>query len=59
MMKRATGLGGIFFKAADPKRLAAWYRDHLRLAVTDWGRQISGEGKFGWVVGPEGNKIEL
>ena len=25
-MKRVTGIGGIFFKAKDPKALAEWYR---------------------------------
>jgi predicted enzyme related to lactoylglutathione lyase len=28
-MKRVTGLGGIFFKAKDPKGLYEWYRTHL------------------------------
>jgi predicted enzyme related to lactoylglutathione lyase len=28
-MERVLGVGGIFFKARDPKTLAAWYRDHL------------------------------
>jgi len=28
-MQRVTGLGGIFFKAREPKKMAAWYRDHL------------------------------
>ena len=28
-----TGIGGIFFKAKDPKALAAWYQKHLGLAV--------------------------
>lgn len=28
-MKRVTGLGGIFFKARDPKALYEWYRRHL------------------------------
>ncbi len=46
-MKRVTGIGGIFFKSADPKRLGAWYRDHLGLDVTDWGGAI-----FEW-GGPE------
>ena len=27
--QQVTGIGGIFFKAHDPKRMAAWYRDHL------------------------------
>jgi catechol 2,3-dioxygenase-like lactoylglutathione lyase family enzyme len=26
---RVTGIGGVFFKARDPKQMAAWYRDHL------------------------------
>ena len=119
-MKRVTGIGGIFFKAENPKALAAWYRDHLGLEVTDWGGAIfkwggpesqagstiwsafaknttymapsassfminyrvadldgllaalraegcdvvdktdsSEQGKFGWVIDPEGNKVEL
>lgn len=28
-MRRVTGIGGFFFRADDPKALAAWYRDHL------------------------------
>ena len=119
-MKRVTGIGGIFFKSADPRRLCAWYREHLGLDVTDWGGVIfpwggpdsapgmtlwspfaadteymapsastfmvnfrvadldgllvalraegcnvldktdaSEQGKFGWVIDPDGNKIEL
>lgn len=119
-MTRVTGIGGIFFKARDPKALGAWYRDHLGLDVTDWGGAIfnwggpasepgmtiwsvvksdatqmdpgtasfmvnfrvadlqallaalreegcnvmdrteeSEHGKFGWVIDPEGNKVEL
>jgi len=118
-MKRVTGLGGIFFKAKDPKALAEWYRVHLGMDVTAWGSVVfrwandsptgttvwtpfkedtgyfapstapfminfrvadlhallaalkaegcnvqdkvdeSEFGKFGWVVDPEGNKVEL
>ena len=119
-MKRVTGIGGIFFKAKDPKALGAWYRDHLGLDVNDWGfatfdwggpgsekgstiwtvfksdttylepgtasfmvnfrvadlhallaalrsegcnveerTDESEQGKFGWVIDPEGNKVEL
>lgn len=119
-MKRVTGIGGIFFKSADPRGLSAWYRDHLGLDVTDWGgalfhwggdgseagvtvwspfaqdtsymqpssasfminyrvenldellellrsegcevvdrTEISEQGRFGWVIDPEGNKVEL
>lgn len=119
-MKRVTGIGGIFFKSPDPKRLGAWYRDHLGLDVADWGGAVfqwggpdsapgmtiwstfpqdakkmdpspaafminfrvddldallaalreegcdvlddtesSDFGKFGWVMDPDGNKVEL
>ena len=119
-MKRVTGIGGIFFKSPDPKRLDAWYRDHLGLDVSEWGGAIfqwggpdspsgmtiwspfaqdtkkmepssasfminfrvadldallaalraedcnvidktesSDFGKFGWVIDPDGNKVEL
>src|SRR5215469_15583818 len=26
---RVTGIGGIFFKALEPKKLMAWYQEHL------------------------------
>jgi catechol 2,3-dioxygenase-like lactoylglutathione lyase family enzyme len=121
-MKRVTGIGGIFFKAKDPKGLGAWYKKHLGVDVADWGGaafrwngpdnpegvgttvwnpfaadtsyfapssapfminyrvddlhallaalraegvhvedkvEESEYGKFGWVVDPEGNKLEL
>ncbi|HEY8027646.1 MAG TPA: VOC family protein [Burkholderiaceae bacterium] len=32
-----TGVGGVFFKAKDPKALAAWYRDVLGLPLEAWG----------------------
>lgn len=32
-----TGVGGVFFKAKDPKALAAWYRDVLGMPVEVWG----------------------
>jgi len=120
-MKRVTGLGGIFFKARDPKALGKWYQRHLGLNVSEWGGAVfnwaddnptgagmtlwtpfkestdyfapsaapfminfrvadlhallaalraegcdvqdkvdeSEYGKFGWVIDPEGNKVEL
>lgn len=122
-MKRVTGLGGVFFKAKDPKALAAWYDKHLGFSfgdnlyhtffwdedpqpeerafsafsvfkadtqyfapsaqpfmfnlrvenldellqilkqegvqVMDETEAMEGVGKFGWVIDPEGNKIEL
>ena len=29
MKKRVTGIGGIFFKAEDPKKINEWYSKHL------------------------------
>ncbi|ADV80906.1 VOC family protein [Terriglobus saanensis] len=29
-----TGIGGVFFRAHDPKTLAHWYQDHLGISVT-------------------------
>jgi predicted enzyme related to lactoylglutathione lyase len=36
-MGRVTGLGGVFFKAADPERLYAWYESRLGLKRTEGG----------------------
>lgn len=121
-MQRVTGIGGIFFKAKDPKALCAWYKQHLGIDVQEWGgtafrwadesgKPVGGTtiwsiggadndyyapstasfminyrvadlhallaalrsegcqvldktddsefGKFGWVMDPEGNKVEL
>ncbi len=117
-MERVLGIGGIFFKAKDPARLKAWYRDHLGLPADEQGEtmfpmqggpgsfliwapfpedttyfepskapfmlnfrvkdlhamlaqlraagatvdekvQEEPYGKFGWVMDPEGNRIEL
>ena len=34
-MEKVLGIGGLFFKARDPKALAAWYREHLGVPVED------------------------
>jgi predicted enzyme related to lactoylglutathione lyase len=36
-MKKVTGIGGIFFKCKDPKKLKEWYKNHLGLETNDWG----------------------
>ncbi|TXI90460.1 MAG: VOC family protein [Burkholderiaceae bacterium] len=36
-MKRVTGIGGIFFKAKEPEKLHAWYKQHLGIDVQVWG----------------------
>jgi predicted enzyme related to lactoylglutathione lyase len=43
-MKRVTGLGGLFFKASDPKALYEWYEKHLGIL-----READGSGAvFHW-----------
>lgn len=32
-MEQVTGIGGIFFKAQDPEKMAAWYQQNLGLPV--------------------------
>ena len=36
-MTRAVGVGGIFMRAADPKKLHAWYEEHLGIKRTEDG----------------------
>jgi hypothetical protein len=36
-MKRVTGIGGIFFKCKDIKKVKEWYRKHLGLNTDDYG----------------------
>jgi predicted enzyme related to lactoylglutathione lyase len=42
-MERVTGVGGVFFRARDPKALVDWYSEHL-------GVPVQGDG---YVVFPE------
>jgi len=41
-MERATGIGGVFFRARDPEALVAWYEEHLGFPVRE-----------GYVIFPE------
>jgi predicted enzyme related to lactoylglutathione lyase len=43
-MKRVTGIGGVFFKAKDPRALWTWYREHLGIDVQEYGVAV-----FHWV----------
>lgn len=36
--QRATGIGGVFFKASEPAKLGAWYRDHLGIGLAPAGK---------------------
>jgi predicted enzyme related to lactoylglutathione lyase len=36
-MAKVTGLGGVFFKCANPAATRAWYAENLGVAVDDYG----------------------
>lgn len=36
-MKKVTGIGGIFFKCKDPKKMREWYQTHLGLNTNQYG----------------------
>ncbi len=36
-MKKVTGIGGIFFKCKDPKKMKEWYNTHLGLNASEYG----------------------
>lgn len=38
-MEKVTGIGGLFFRAQDPKKLAIWYRDNLGVGLTPTSMQ--------------------
>jgi predicted enzyme related to lactoylglutathione lyase len=47
---RVTGIGGIFFKAKDPKALRAWYGKNLCIRMSDYG------STFEWHQGMDSTK---
>lgn len=58
-MKRVTGIGGIFFKSDDSKKLYAWYQKHLGIqahpeygAVFEWreNEDPKREGATAWAI---------
>ena len=61
-MAKVTGIGGVFFKSADPQALTEWYTEHLGLPVDDegfvvlwWGgdRGLEAEGSTVWGPFPQ------
>jgi len=52
-MERVTGIGGFFFRAKDPDKLAKWYEEHLGISKMpqtyeeDSWRQAEGPTEFG------------
>jgi predicted enzyme related to lactoylglutathione lyase len=50
-MAKATGVGGVFFKAKDPKALAEWYAQHIGIPKSDDGSLIfDGPDSMGMTV---------
>ena len=52
-MKKVTGIGGIFFKCKDPKKMREWYKTHLGLNTNQYGtvfewRQATDSTKKGY-----------
>jgi catechol 2,3-dioxygenase-like lactoylglutathione lyase family enzyme len=39
-MAKVLGVGGIFFKSKNPKKLGAWYRKHLGFEIQPWGGAV-------------------
>lgn len=39
-MAKAIGIGGVFFKSKNPKKLSAWYQKHLGVKLESWGGAI-------------------
>jgi predicted enzyme related to lactoylglutathione lyase len=48
--KKVTGIGGIFFKCQDPKKLREWYSTHLGLNVNPYG------SVFEWYQGADSTR---
>ena len=51
-MERVTGIGGVFFRARDPKALVAWYAEHLGVPVQDDGYVVFTESRAAHVWSP-------
>lgn len=49
-MKKVTGIGGIFFKCKDPKKMMEWYQEHLGLTTNPYG------ATFEWYEDADGTK---
>lgn len=48
--KKVTGIGGIFFKCKDPKKMREWYEKHLGLNTNQYG------AVFEWYQGADSTK---
>jgi len=63
-MKKVTGIGGVFFKSADPKGMNEWYVKNLGLPVGKYGTTFewlheddsSKKGSTSWCAFPNDTK---
>jgi predicted enzyme related to lactoylglutathione lyase len=63
-MKKVTGIGGIFFKCKDPKKVTEWYEKHLGLNTNPYGAEFewyeasdnTKKGTTQWTPFPETTK---
>lgn len=63
-MKKVTGLGGVFFKSEDPKRMNEWYAKNLGIATSEYGATFdwrqeddpSKKGTTAWCAFPQDTK---
>ena len=60
-MAKVLGVGGIFFKSPDPKRLYDWYAKWLGMELEDWGtayypNSMPAAGQTVWSAFPAGTK---
>ncbi len=61
---KVTGIGGIFFKCKDPKKMNEWYKEHLGFEVQPWGANFewredadpTRKGSTAWSTFPEATK---
>jgi predicted enzyme related to lactoylglutathione lyase len=49
-LKRVTGIGGIFFKCKEPKKVKEWYKTHLGVNTNEYG------SVFEWRQGADSSK---
>jgi predicted enzyme related to lactoylglutathione lyase len=52
-MKKVTGIGGVFFKCKDPKKMNEWYKTHLGVDAGQYG------ASFEWYADAEGKEKGL
>ena len=60
-MTKVLGVGGIFFKSSDPKRLYEWYAKWLGMEFEDWGtayypNTMPANGQTVWSAFPSSTK---